>query len=94
MKLVKMMFYLGLYLMDRNLSDSYPLKPFVIGRKNWLFSASTQGAQSSAMLYSIIETAKVNGLVPYDYIAHCLEYLCANPGDIESVLPWNVKINV
>ena len=46
------------------------------------------------MLYSIIETAKVNGLVPYDYIAHCLEYLCANPGDIESVLPWNVKINV
>ncbi|WP_416055117.1 transposase domain-containing protein [Photobacterium carnosum] len=39
------------------------------------------------MLYSIIETAKANGLVPYDYIAHCLEYLCANPGDIESVLP-------
>jgi hypothetical protein len=83
----------GLLSIDNNRAER-AVKPFVIGRKNWLFSASTQGAQSSAMLYSIIETAKANGLVPYDYIAHCLEYLCENPGVIDPVLPWNVKINV
>jgi len=64
------------------------VKPFVIGRKNWLFSAPTQETQSSAMLYNVIETAKANGLIPYDYIAHYLEHLCSNPADIEPVLPW------
>jgi len=83
----------GLLSIDNNRAER-AVKPFVIGRKNWLFSASTQGAQSSAMLYSIIETAKANGLVPYDYIAHCLDHLCRNPDDIEPILPWNVKLNV
>ena len=41
------------------------VKPFVIGRKNWLFSNTANGARASAMLYSIIETAKANGLVPF-----------------------------
>ncbi|MBF4307496.1 IS66 family transposase, partial [Vibrio anguillarum] len=63
----------GLLSIDNNRAER-AVKPFVIGRKNWLFSASTQGARSSAMLYSIIETAKANGLVPYDYIAHCLDH--------------------
>ncbi|MCP4300039.1 MAG: IS66 family transposase, partial [Gammaproteobacteria bacterium] len=44
------------------------VKPFVIGRKNWLFSNTANGAKASAMLYSIIETAKASGLVPYDYL--------------------------
>ena len=83
----------GLLSIDNNRAGR-AVKPFVIDRKNWLFSASTQGAQSSTMLYSIIKTAKANGLVPYGYIAHCLDYLCTNPSDVESVLPWNVKINV
>ena len=83
----------GLLSIDNNRAER-AVKPFVIGRKNWLFSASTQGARSSAMLYSIIETAKANGLVPYDYIAHCLDHLCRNPDDIEPILPWNVKLNV
>ncbi|MFT5815234.1 MAG: transposase [Psychroserpens sp.] len=51
------------------------VKPFVIGRKNWIFSNTANGAKASAMLYSIIETAKANGLTPFDYIAHRLEKL-------------------
>lgn len=69
------------------------VKPFVIGRKNWLFSNTANGAQASAMLYSIIETAKANGLTPFDYIAHCLEQLSSAHVDVETLLPWNVKIN-
>ncbi|EDP99155.1 IS66 family transposase [Shewanella benthica] len=49
------------------------VKPFVIGRKNWLFNHNHRGAEASAILYSIIETAKANGLTPFDYIERCLE---------------------
>jgi transposase len=44
------------------------VKPFVIGRKAWLFANTTSGAKASAALYSIVETAKINGLEPYDYL--------------------------
>ena len=44
------------------------MKPFVIGRKNWMFSNSQQGAMASANLYSLIETAKANELNLYDYM--------------------------
>jgi transposase len=67
------------------------IKPFVIGRKAWLFSHSKSGANASAILYSIIETAKANGLTPFDYIMHCLEHLSASPDNVEALLPWNVK---
>ncbi|CAM5179436.1 hypothetical protein RLON56S_03118 [Alishewanella longhuensis] len=43
------------------------IKPFVIGRKAWLFANTKAGAQASAALYSLVETAKINGLEPYDY---------------------------
>lgn len=67
------------------------VKPFVIGRKNWLFSHTANGAHASATLYSIVETAKVNGLVPFDYIMACLNELCQTAPNIDSLLPWNVK---
>ena len=67
------------------------VKPFVIGRKNWLFSQTTNGAHASATLYSIVETAKVNSLIPYDYICACLDELCQAAPDIDSLLPWNFK---
>ena len=67
------------------------VKPFVIGRKNWLFSQTTNGAHASATLYSIVETAKVNGLIPFDYVIACLEELCKPDPDIDSLLPWNFK---
>ncbi len=86
------------YIEDGNLSidnnrAERAVKPFVIGRKNWLFSNTANGARASAMLYSMIETAKANGLIPFDYIAHCLEQLSLNPNDIDSLLPWNVKLS-
>ena len=68
------------------------IKPFVIGRKNWLFSNTANGANASAMLYSIIETAKANGLIPFDYITYCLEQLCKPDVDIEQLLPWHAKV--
>ena len=68
------------------------IKPFVIGRKNWLFANTTNGANASAMLYSMIETAKANGLIPFDYIAHCLEELSDNNCDVEQLLPWRIKL--
>lgn len=44
------------------------IRPFVIGRKNWLFSDTVKGAKSSAIIYSLIETAKANGIEPYTYL--------------------------
>jgi hypothetical protein len=66
---------LTVYTEDGRLSiDNNPaenaIRPFVIGRKNWLFSASVRGAKSSANLYGLIETAKANGLEPYAYLRH------------------------
>ena len=67
------------------------IKPFVIGRKNWLFSQTANGANASAMLYSIVETAKANGLIPYDYISYCLTQICKPGCQIDDLLPWNIK---
>jgi len=46
------------------------IKPFVIGRKNWLFCNTPKGARTSSVIYSVIETAKENGLNPYEYLKH------------------------
>ena len=67
------------------------IKPFVIGRKNWLFSNTPRGAKASAMLYSIIETAKANGLFIDDYLNFCLDELAKQPTCVEHLLPWNVN---
>ncbi|MFT6435904.1 MAG: hypothetical protein ACJAVI_003959 [Candidatus Azotimanducaceae bacterium] len=72
---------LTIYIEDGRLSiDNNPaenaIRPFVIGRKNWLFSASMDGAKASANLYGLIETAKANGLDPFAicnmYLKNCL----------------------
>ena len=54
---------------DNNLAEN-AIRPFVIGRKNWLFSDSVKGVKASATLYSLIETAKANGLEPYAYLRY------------------------
>ncbi|MCB9061418.1 MAG: transposase domain-containing protein [Halobacteriovoraceae bacterium] len=62
---------------------------FCIGRKNWLFSASVNGAKASAMYYSLIETAKMNGLDPFDYLNRMLDKLphAKTVDDFERLLP-------
>jgi len=67
------------------------IKPFVIGRKAWLFSNTCNGAHASAILYSLVETAKANGLVVHDYISRCLQHIAEQPNNIEPLLPWNIE---
>ena len=62
--------------LDTNLVEN-AIRPFVIGRKNWLFADTVAGARASANLYSLIETAKANGIEPYRYLAHLFELLPA-----------------
>lgn len=57
----------GSYKIDNNHIESH-IRPFTIGRKNWMFSVKPEGATASANLYSLVETAKANGLDPFDYL--------------------------
>jgi transposase len=63
-----------------------------MGRKAWTLSQTANGAKDSAVLYSIVETAKANGLTPYNYITHLLEKFSQPEPDIEQLLPWNVNL--
>lgn len=83
----------GRLAISNNLAER-SIRPFTIGRNNWLFSYSAKGAHASAVAYSMIETAKANGLVPYEYIQYLLETLPnLPPGRYNECLPWmdNVK---
>ena len=68
------------------------LRPFVIGRKAWLFSDTPAGAEASARLYSLIETAKASGVEPYAYLRRVFTDLpkATTLVEIEALLPWNV----
>ena len=57
-----------------------------------MYSQRAKGVQSSAVLYSIVESAKANGLTPYDYITHLQEQFSQPVPDIEQLLPWNVNL--
>ncbi len=76
---------------DNNMAEN-SIRPFVIGRRNWLFSGTPEGAEASALLYSLIETAKVNNLEPYAYLRYIFEMLpmASSLEDYEALLPWNV----
>ena len=78
---------------DNNAAER-AIKPFVVGRKNWTFMGSPNGAKAGAVLYSLIETAKANGLNPEAYLRFVLEHkIDANNAElIESLMPWNVTL--
>ena len=67
------------------------IRPFVIGRKAWLFSDTPAGANASAIIYSLVETAKANGIEPYTWLRHVLEHLPAarTADEMDKLLPWN-----
>ena len=77
---------------DNNLVEN-AIRPFVVGRKNWLFSGSPQGAHASSIFYSIIETAKACGHEPYWYLRYLFERLpLAESNDaIRALLPYHVS---
>jgi len=78
--------------LDNNRSER-AIKPFVIGRKNWLFANTPQGARSSATIYSLVETAKENGLNPLTYLTYLFEQLpnidAKDPQALDRLLPWS-----
>ena len=78
---------------DNNEAEN-AIRPFVLGRKNWLFSGSPDGAKSSCALYSLIETAKANGLNPQAYLLELFERapLARSEADWQLFLPWNMKV--
>jgi transposase len=77
---------------DNNLAEN-AIRPFVIGRKNWLFAGTPEGAQASACLYSLIETAKANRLEPYKYLRHLFEKLpfASSEEEYAALLPMNIR---
>ncbi|UZE97201.1 IS66 family transposase [Alkalimarinus alittae] len=78
---------------DNNIAEN-AIRPFVIGRKNWLFSDTPRGAHASARIYSVIETAKANGLEPYAYLKQLFTELprVSSVDDVEALLPWNQNL--
>ncbi len=74
-----------------------PIRPFAVGRKNWLFCDSVKGADSSAIVYSMVETAKVNGMEPYDYLLLVLSILpswgrAPSHEKLETLMPWHPDV--
>ena len=82
--------------MDNNLAEQ-AIRPFTLGRKNWVNMFSTKGAHASAVLYSIVETAKANKLRVRDYIEFLIDELVKHADDtdrefIEDLLPWSIHV--
>lgn len=94
--------YLRRYLEDGHLSidnnsAERAIKNFAAGRRNWLFAKSIRGANASALVYSIAETALLNGLKPYLYLTYVLEKLpqlgaFPKPEEQDRLLPWSKEL--
>jgi transposase len=92
----KMVMYLESYHLtpDNNACEN-AIRPFVIGRKNWLMSGSPVGAESSCGIYSLIETAKQNDIIPFNYLMALFEKapLASSREDWDKLLPWNIFLD-
>ena len=83
----------GSYPIDNNAAEN-SIRPFVIGRRNWLFSDTVAGANASANLYSLLQTCKANGINSYRYLSALLVALplAQTADDYEALLPWNIAL--
>ncbi len=83
------------YLTPDNNACENAIRPFVLGRKNWLFAGSPKGAESSCGIYSLVETAKQNDLNPYVYLRKVFTEapLMKSSEDWQELLPWNIYLN-
>jgi hypothetical protein len=78
--------------LDNNAAER-SMRPMCLGRKNWLFAGSDAGGERAAAAYSLIETAKLNGLDPEDYLRHVLTWIADHPVKrIDELLPWNMHV--
>ena len=94
--------YLMTYLEDgrcsfsNNLSEN-AIRPFTVGRKNWLFCDTPHGAQASAIVYTMVEMAKANGVNVYHYLTYLLEKLpddSLSDNELDQLAPWNEKVKI
>ena len=79
---------------SNNLSEN-AIRPFTVGRKNWLFCDTPNGADASAITYTMVEMAKANGVNVYHYLTYLLEKLPndrMSDGELESMAPWNETV--
>lgn len=81
---------------SNNLAEN-AIRPFAVGRKNWLFCDTVKGAESSAVVYSMVETAKANGLDPYDYLFYVLSVLpyygrSISHERLETLMSWSNEV--
>ena len=79
--------------LDNNAAEG-AIRPFVIGKKNWVMIDTVHGASASAIIYSIAETAKANNLKPYQYFKHILEEIPKHMDEtsldfLDDLLPWS-----
>jgi transposase len=81
---------------NNNNRSERAIKPFVIGRKGWLFSDSVAGAEAAAIIFSLVETCKHHNVEPYDWFRYVLQHipLCKTPDEIEALLPFNIDMNL
>jgi len=94
--------YMENYLLDGRCSLSNnaaenAIRPFTVGRKNWLFADTPKGASASATIYSLVETAKANGLNVYAYLQHLLLYMPDTewqryPEELDELMPWAPEV--
>ena len=85
----------GRYPIDNNACEN-SIRPFVVGRRNWLFADTVAGANASANLYSLLETCKANGIDGYAYLRALLVALplAQTADDFDALLPWNIALPV
>lgn len=72
------------------------IRPFCVGRRGWLFSDTVDGAHASANLYTLVETAKANGIDPYRYLSWLFQRLplATSVDDYDALLPWKMPANL
>jgi transposase len=82
----------GQIAIDTNLAER-AIRPFALGRRNWLFADTVSGARASAHMYSLVQTARANELEPYAYLCRLFAELpvAQTVEQIEALLPWNIK---
>lgn len=103
--LVNQELYLKVFLTDGdvpidNSASERSIRTFCIGKKNWMFHNTANGASANAMVYSISETAKLNSLRPYYYFRHILTELPKrydvngkiNPAELDDLMPWSEEL--
>ena len=81
---------------SNNLSEN-AIRPFTVGRKNWLFSSSSKGAKASALTYTMVEMAKANGLNVYRYLEYLLEHrpnAKMTDEQLSELAPWSDSVKV